>query len=86
MCCAGGVGIAGFAGFASLSFLSFGDEVLGVYWAYGAVAIGASTFTHEPVNIGPALTVPMALGLGALSYYVRKPAFVLTNQPFDLII
>jgi hypothetical protein len=67
MCCLGSMSVVLFGGLASLSFLSFGDEILGGYWACGAIVIGGNTFSKY--SLGPALTIPLALGLGALSYY-----------------
>jgi len=69
MCCMGCLGLAGFSAIASLSFLDFGDEILGVYWACGALTIGGGMFSRDTWAPGPSLAIPMALGLGALSYY-----------------
>lgn len=69
MCCMGCIGVAGFGAIASLSFLDFGDEILGAYWMCGALTIGGGMFSTDTWAPGPSLAIPMALGLGALSYY-----------------
>jgi hypothetical protein len=69
MCCMGCLGFGTFGALASLSYLSFGDEILGGFWACGALGIGVSMFSHESMAPGPAMAIPLALGCGVLSYY-----------------